>query len=144
MKKILEVATEVNAAPQTIWAAMTARETALFPDSQVETDWEVGHPIEFSGTWRGKAYRDRGEVKEFDKERKLTFTYWCDLSGDEARPDNCQTISYTLAPGKEGTRVTLSQYDPTDAGLDARTRAEYTRSWETMLRNLKEAVEGLE
>src|SRR5687768_17335598 len=78
MNKIVEVATDVNAAPRTVWTALTARETALFPGSEVETDWVVGHSIEFSGIWRGKAYRDRGRVREFDRERKLTFDYWCD------------------------------------------------------------------
>src|SRR5688572_29455243 len=144
MNKIVEVATDVDAAPRTVWTALTARQTALFPGSEVETDWVVGHSIEFSGTWRGKAYRDRGRVREFDRERKLTFDYWCDLCGEEQRPENRQTITCTLAPRKGGTRVILSQYDPTDAGLDDRTRAEYARSWELMLRNLKEVAERME
>jgi uncharacterized protein YndB with AHSA1/START domain len=141
MKKVVEVATKVKAEPHAIWQAMTASDTALFPDSRVETDWQVGHPIEFSGTWHGRPYRDRGEVKEFEQDRRLSFTYWCDLNGTEDGGANCQTVTYTLAPVGDATEVRLSQYDHGSRGLDARNRAESTRNWEATLRQLKEAVE---
>jgi uncharacterized protein YndB with AHSA1/START domain len=141
MKKIIEVATRVRAEPHAVWQAMVARDTALFPDSRVDTDWQVGHPIEFSGNWRGRPYLDRGEVKEFEQDRRLSFTYWCDLADAEGAEANCQTVTYTLAPDGDATEVRLSQYDHGSGSLDARNKAESTRNWEATLRQLKDAVE---
>ena len=28
----------------------------------VKTDWQVGHPITFSGTWKDKPFEDKGEI----------------------------------------------------------------------------------
>lgn len=142
MKKIVEIETTIAASADAVWRAMTAADTALFPDARVETDWRVGHPIRFSGTWKGKAYSDRGEVVAADPGAKLTFTHWRPLSGTEDRPENYHTVSYVLSAEADGTRVRLSQFNHAAADVDDKTRKDYTANWRMMLDHLKHVVEA--
>ena len=65
-KPVVEVETTVGADPKTVWKAMTAKKTAMFPGTDVDTDWKVGHPITFIGEWKGKKFKDKGEIETFD------------------------------------------------------------------------------
>ena len=141
-KPVIEVETTVAADPKTVWKAMTAKRTAMFPGTDVDTDWKVGHPIILSGEWKGKKFKDKGEIEAFDAPKELAFTHWSEMSGEADRPENYHVVRLVLKPDGQKTRVTLSQINKGNAPLDARTKAEFEKNWQMMLDGLKKSVEA--
>lgn len=140
---VVEVDTAVAATPQEVWQAMTAPETAMFPGTEVETDWQVGSPIVFRGEWEGKTFLDRGEILSATEGREISFTHWSDNDDTGKRPDGWNVVAYTLAPEGGLTRVTLRQYQEGDSQpLDAATREKFKQNFQMMLDGLKQQVEA--
>src|SRR5262245_40011744 len=56
--------TTINAAPEEIWTVLTDPSTVskAFFGAKVDTDWRVGSAITWTGEWKGKPFRDHGEV----------------------------------------------------------------------------------
>ncbi len=140
-KPIVEVDTTIAADPKTIWAAMTRKHTAMFAGADVDTDWKVGHPITFSGRWKGKAFKDHGEIQSLKEGRELSFTHWSEMDGTPDKPENYHIVRYVLEPHGHKTMVKLSQTNMGNAKVDASTRQEYEKNWRMMLDGLKDAVE---
>jgi uncharacterized protein YndB with AHSA1/START domain len=142
-KPVVEVDTMIAADPKAVWAAMTARQSAMFPRTTVETDWKIGHLITFSGEWEGKSFMDRGEIQSVEEDRELSFTHWSELSGQSDRPENYHVVRYRLEPQGDRTRVSLAQFNRgSKTDIDAETRAEYEKNWRMILDSLKNAVEN--
>ena len=131
---------EIDAPPSQVWAALTDPEQIkkyMF-GSQVETDWRPGSPIVWKGEYEGRQYVDKGEIVEFEPERRLKVTHFSPLSGQEDVPENYHTLVYELEEHGAKTRVSLSQdKNPTEEA------AEHSRAnWEQMLSGLKQVVES--
>jgi uncharacterized protein YndB with AHSA1/START domain len=142
-KPAIEVDTVVAANAETVWKAMTGERSALFPGTEVETDWKVGHPITVRGDWQGKPFEDHGEIQNVDPGKELRFTHWSGKEGRH-RPASYHSVRYRLEPEGNNTRVTLSQFNEGDSPeLDARTKAEFERNWTTMLEGLKKSAESM-
>ena len=141
-KPVVEVETTVGADPRTVWKAMTAKKTAMFPGTDVDTDWKVGHPIIFTGQWKGKKFKDKGEIETFDAPKELAFTHWSEMSGEADRPENYHVVRFVLKRKGEKTRITLSQINKGKAEVDAKSKAEFKRNWQMMLDGLKKSVEA--
>jgi uncharacterized protein YndB with AHSA1/START domain len=129
---------EISASPGQVWHALTDPDLIrqYFFGTRVETTWEPGSPITWSGEYDGHAYEDKGEVLEVVPERRLVVTHFSLMSGQEDVPENYHRVTYRLDDDGDATRVTLVQ-DNTPAGSEEEFRA----NWETMLGNLKELVE---
>jgi len=140
-----QVRTTVKAPPSAVWRALTTLSTfkQFFFGSDVSTDWRVGGPISFRGSWKGKPYEDKGKVQTFDRERRLAFTHWSPLSGMEDRPENYHIVSFDLKPVNDGTEVVLTQTNQNDSEpLTPENRKEYDKNWTMVLEGLKKSVEG--
>lgn len=143
-KPVVEVDTTIAADAKTVWKAMTRKNSAMFLGSEVETDWEVGHPITFRGKWQGKTYKDRGEIQSVDEGKELSFTHWSELSGEPDRPENYHMVRYELVPQGDKTKVTVSQTNTgPKADVDAKTKAEFEKNWRMMLDGLKKSAEAM-
>ena len=119
---------------------MTGTKSALFLGSKVETDWEVGHAVTFSGEWQGKPFKDFGEIKSVDEGKELSFSHW---SKTPERPENYHVVRYDLEPTGGKTKVTLSQFNHgPKPEVDEATAAELKKTWTMMLDGLKKAAEG--
>lgn len=132
--------TDIDARPERVWAALTDPEQIkryMF-GSRVETDWQPGSPITWSGEYDGRAYQDRGTVLEVDEPRKLVVTHFSPLSGQDDVPENYHTLTYELAPRDGGTHVSLSQDH--NASEDEATHSR--DNWAMMLKGLQGVVEG--
>jgi uncharacterized protein YndB with AHSA1/START domain len=131
----------INAPAARVWDALTQPELIkryLF-GTQVTTDWRVGSPIVYEGTWEGKAYRDRGQVLQVEPGKLLVSTFWSSLSGAPDVPENYQTVRYELSPEGSGTRLTVTQdNNPTQA--DANHSAQ---NWSMVLDGIKSLLESL-
>ncbi len=71
----------------------------------VETTWEVGAPITWSGEYEGKAYEDHGTVLAGDvRAQVLSTTHFSPLTGKEDVPENYHTVTYHASSGERRGR----------------------------------------
>lgn len=128
------------AAPVTdVWAALTdpARIKEYMFGSTVETDWQPGGSITWSGEYNGHPYQDKGEIIAVEPPRRLEVTHFSPMSGAADVPENYHRLSYTLSQAGHGTLVALTQ----DNNADEDAAAHSARNWQAMLEGLKRHVE---
>jgi uncharacterized protein YndB with AHSA1/START domain len=132
--------TEISASPQQVWDALTDPEaiSSFMFGSKVETDWEEGSPITWSGEYDGNPFQDKGEILEVDETKRLRMTHYSPLSGEDDVPENYHTLDYRLEDQGETTRLTLDQ----DGNESAEQAEQFTANWQTMLDQVKEYVEA--
>jgi len=138
---IARAQTEVAADRQRVWEALTDPDQVAqyMMGSRVETDWQVGSPITWSGEMDGKPYQDKGEVLEADAPRRLSVTHYSPLMGQEDRPENYHTVTYTLTSTRDGRTTLALEQD----GNDSQEQADqFSQSWQGMLESLKSTVES--
>lgn len=140
------VSRTIDAPADAIWKALTSRSAlkTFFFGADVDTDWEVGHPIRFKGTFKGKAYEDKGEIRRFEPARHLSFSHWSAMSGMADAPENYHLVAFDLEPHGNSTEVTLTQSNLSGEvkPSDIEHRAEYEKNWRTVLDGLARAVSG--
>ena len=132
--------TEISASPEQVWAALTDPESIskFMFGSQVETDWQVGSPITWTGEYDGKSFTDKGEILQADQPERLRVTHYSSMSWQPDVPENYHTLDYRLAASDAGTTLTLDQ-----DGNDSEEQAEqFAANWQGMLDGLKEYVEA--
>jgi uncharacterized protein YndB with AHSA1/START domain len=130
----------INAPREKVWEALTNPQLIkqyLF-GTEVTTDWQVGSPITYKGTWEGKAYEDKGVVLENEPGKLLVSTFWSSLSGVPDLPENYQTVRYELFSENGGTRLTLTQ-DNNDSEESAQHSEQ---NWNMVLEGLKKLLEA--
>src|SRR5690349_7795040 len=123
------VSDTIKAPPSEVWEALTTPETLkrYFFAAKVESDFEEGSPITFSGEYDGKAYKDKGEITEADPEKRLAYTH---SSGGSAK----HNVSYELEPDGNCTIVTIRQ----DGNESPEAKAASEKNWRMVLDGLKE------
>jgi uncharacterized protein YndB with AHSA1/START domain len=132
--------TEISASPQQVWDALTDPEaiSSFMFGSKVETTWEEGSPITWSGEYDGNPFQDKGEILEVDETKCLRMTHFSPLSGEDDVPENYHTLDYRLEDRGETTRLTLDQ----DGNESAEQAEQFAANWQTMLDQVKEYVEA--
>jgi uncharacterized protein YndB with AHSA1/START domain len=131
--------TEISASPQQVWDALTDPDAiARFMfGAKVDTDWEEGSAITWSGEYDGKPYQDKGEILEVVECERLRLTHYSPLSGEDDVPESYHTLDYRLTGEGDSTRLTLDQ-----DGNDSQEQADqFAENWQVMLDNVKEYVE---
>jgi len=122
-----------------VWAVLTdpaAIKEFMF-GTDVETDWSIGGSISWRGEWEGKEYADRGRILEFDPGNRLVMTHFSPLSGQEDKPENYHTLTWTLEDEGGGTKLTLSQDNNASA-----EEAEHSKGmWDQLVASVKEIAE---
>jgi uncharacterized protein YndB with AHSA1/START domain len=118
-----------------VWKALVTPEIikGYFFGTEVHTDWQKGSRIIFRGTLQDGTYQDKGVILENEPERFLSYTYWSSFSGLPDRPENYQTISYTLAEVADGTMLTVIQKPM----RDERAKFQTKQHWEVVLDGLR-------
>ena len=139
---LVEVETLINANAARVWETMTRRSSAMFMGATVDTDWTVGHPITFTGNWKGRQFQDHGVIESIEEGLELSFTHFSPLSGKPDRRENYNLVRYTLEPAGESTKVRLSQTPlAEDVAATEEQKAEFRKNWTAMLQGLKSASE---
>lgn len=130
---------EISASPAQVWHALTDPDLIerYFFGARVETSWEPGAPITWTGEYDGKPYEDKGAVLEIEPERRLEVTHFSPLSGEEDTPANYHRVRFELSEEGTTTHVRLEQ-DNNRSPEEAQASQE---NWRTVLGNLKELVE---
>lgn len=123
-----------------VWRALTdpAEVKKYFFGTDLRSDWKPGSPISWRGEWQGRKYEDKGKVLEAERPRRLKYTHFSPLSGQEDRPENYHTITVELEPEGAGTRVTLTQ----DGNADAKARDHSQENWSMVLEGLRKLLES--
>lgn len=132
--------TTVRAKPERVWAALTEPDqiAAYMGGSRVETTWQVGSSITWSGHYDGHSYQDRGEVLRYEKPHLLSVTHYSPLMGLDDRPENYHTLVYTLHGEGDLTHLSLTQ----DGCTDQDQARQFGRNWQQMLEGLAAYVQG--
>ena len=142
MKPDLHVDTSITikASPSEVWKAITtpALIKHYLMGTEVTSDWKEGSPIDYRGEYKGKAYHDKGVIKQMKPESVFQSTYWSSMSGKEDKPENYNTVTYTLSDEDDRTLVRLTQ----DHIATEEEQAHATKNWEQVLKGLKEVVES--
>jgi uncharacterized protein YndB with AHSA1/START domain len=129
----------IRAPRSDVWEALTKPEFIkqyLF-GTEVSTDWQVGSPITYKGTWEGKEYEDKGKVLEAEPGKLLVSTFWSSLSGKPDSPENYQAVRYELIDEGKGTRLTVTQDN--NANREEASHAE--QNWNLVLEGIRKLVE---
>lgn len=141
-----DVAVFIEESPERVWAALTdlSKVEEYYLGAAVETDWKVGSPITWSGEVHGKSYSDKGKILTVEPEKKLSYSHWSPLAGTPDEPDNYHVIELFLDEADGGTTVRLTQSNQNGeiTDDDKKARADYEKTWKTMLEGLKRVVEN--
>lgn len=139
-KRVAGAGITINTPLDTVWHAITNSEIALMPGTIVKSDWEVGHPITFEGEFNGQPFKDYGEIIEKSEGKAVAFSHW---SKTPERPPDYHIVRYELDDKIDTTHVKLTQ---TNVGshpdVDLKTKAEFDKNWQAMLRHLKKSAEA--
>jgi uncharacterized protein YndB with AHSA1/START domain len=129
----------IKAEPAAVWAALTDRElmSQAFFGARVDTDWQPGSPITFSGEWEGKSFQDKGEIVKIEPNKVLQFTHFSPLTGQADMPENYHVVTFELTPREGDTELTISQSNA--ASEEERKHSE--ANWERVLDSLKQLTE---
>jgi hypothetical protein len=66
--------------------------------ANVQSDWQVGSPIAFSGELLGKPYQDHGTVLASEPGRRIAYSHWSELSRRPDTPDVRSIVSISIEP----------------------------------------------
>ena len=130
----------IAATAEKVWAALVTPATIkryMF-GTTVTSDWKEGSPITWKGEWKGKAYEDKGVIRQFRPGRALQYTHFSPLGGLPDKPENYHTVTIQLSPEGDQTRVSLTQ----DNNPTEEERSHSEKNWGMMLEGLKKVVEG--
>lgn len=129
----------INATPAKVWEALTT--PALIKEylfgTSVVTNWQVGSPIIYQGTWEGKTYEDKGIILQFVPEKIFESTYWSSMGGTPDLPENYKKVTYELEPSGNQTVLTITQ-DNNDSEEGSK---QSEGNWSMVLTGLKKLVE---
>jgi uncharacterized protein YndB with AHSA1/START domain len=130
----------IHAPADKVWDALTepALRKKWFFGVDTKTDWKVGSPIVHKGDFEGKPYEDKGIVKVFEPGKKLVHTHWSSMSGRPDRPENYETVTYTLKEKNGATELEVSEENI--AGAEQKATSE--KMWKGALGELRKVVEA--
>lgn len=130
---------DIGAAPSRVWAALTDPDqiATYMEGARVESDWQVGSTITWTGEMDGRSFEDRGEVLANEEPRLLSVTHYSPLMGEPDAPENYHTITYTLTATDDGTHLELTQ----DNCTDEQQAEQFSQNWQRMFGELKSLVE---
>ena len=129
--------TYIETAPEKLWEALTSSEFSkrYWFNTEFQTDWKVGSPfaLVMDGTTT-----DVGEVIEFDRPRRLSYTFHHILS-EAARKERPTTVVFKLEPHGKLVKLTLTHEDFETGSklLDG-----ISKGWPAILSSLKTMLES--
>jgi uncharacterized protein YndB with AHSA1/START domain len=78
-----------------------------FNGAHVETTWQPGSAITFSGSLEGMTYRDKGTVVKLEPEALMQYTHWSRWSRLPDTPEHYSVITITVTPADGGTLLAV-------------------------------------
>ena len=129
----------IKVSAEKVWDALTNPKIIkqyLF-GTEVSSDWKVGSSITYKGVWEGKPYEDKGKILELVPNKLLRSTYWSSFSGLADKPENYNTVTYTLSKADGGTELTVTQDN-----IQTKEAADHSEgNWASVLQTMKKLLE---
>lgn len=129
----------INAPAKRVWKVLIDPKSIkeyMFGAS-IETSWKPGSPIIYTGVYKGKAYKEKGEIVEFEPYKLLKTTNLSSMSGEADRPENYNTILYSLSDENDKTKLTVTQQNTKSQESVDRSK----ENWKTVLKSIKKISE---
>lgn len=135
----LSASIDINAPIEKVWFALTDKEMIkqYFWGTEINTDWEKGSPISFTGSWEGTTYMDKGFILEIEKEKIFRHSYWSSFWGADSNPEDFSIITYKLSTNGSQTTLSVTQ----EGFKDEPSREHSVGNWKGILDNIKNLVE---
>lgn len=129
----------INASANDVWHALTtpALIKRYLMGADVHTDWKVGSPLVYTGSYEGKPFEEKGVIQKVVPNELLQATHFSTSSGKEDKPENYARVTWSLAPSGNATEVTVTQ-DNIDKPEGV---AASEKNWLMVLKGLKKVVE---
>ena len=107
----IQYKTTINAPIEKVWDALTNPEIVkqYFFGTELITNWKVGEDIVFQGEWEGQKYQDKGELLEYEHNKRLAYSYLSNWSGKEDKPENYLWVCYEVKTDGINTELTIYQ-----------------------------------
>ena len=137
---VAESSATIEAPPGRVWEVITdpaATKEFMF-GAELATDWSVGGPITWRGSWEGKEYEDKGVILDVEPSRRLVYTHFSPLGGQEDKPENYHTLTWTLQDQGGRTLLTLAQ----DNNPTAEAAEHSQGMWDRLVADVKRLSEG--
>jgi len=134
----IQYKTLVDAPLEKVWEALTKTEIVkqYFFGTNLVTNWKVGEPIIFQGEWEGQQYQDKGEVLEYEHNKRLAYSYLSNWSGKEDKPENYLWVCYEVKPDGAKTELTIHQ-----SNYDEERAKHSEGNWASIVDEMKKIVE---
>ena len=145
MEKIISNTLIFDASPEKVWAILTEPVFVkkYMYDSDLDTDWQSGHPVIFSGVYQGQEMVFvKGSVVENIPLKKLSYTVFDPNGGYTDEPWNYLTVTYILEPQGDKTVLTIEQgdYAKVENGEKRYEEAATAGGWSSVMEKMKELV----
>ncbi len=132
----------IQAPAANVWAALTNPESIKEwltenGTTSVISDWKIGSPILFRGTWHKIKYEDKGIILQFEPETILAYSYWSKFSKLPDRLENYSVIEFRLTPQESQTILTLTHSNLVAEGMTGHSNF----YWTITLHKIKEWIE---
>ncbi|NML38107.1 hypothetical protein HHL17_12955 [Chitinophaga sp. G-6-1-13] len=132
----------IQASAATVWEMLTNPEKIgrwmMDTPVHIESDWQVGSPLVFTGDLHGIAYENKGVILQLEPEKLLVYTHWSSLSERPDEPGQYGTITFRLTSTTAGTVLDFTQ---TNTGKYATDR-HVNYYWGTVLVLIKKLCEA--
>ncbi|KQS28207.1 SRPBCC domain-containing protein [Dyadobacter sp. Leaf189] len=139
-KLIATTSTSIYASPSDVWKALIDPEIVkkYMNGAEIDSEWQVGSPILFTGQFEGRTYVDKGTILEIIPERVLSYSFWSPLAGVEDYEDNYAHVTYHISEYDDETTLTITQdnLDSEDAVVTAEGH------WMKVSRDIKRILEN--
>lgn len=130
----------VHASAAEVWKALTtpALIKKYLMGADVHTDWKVGSPLVYTGTYQGKPYEEKGTIQKIEPGKLLQATHFSATSGKEDKPENYALVTWKLDPEGDATVVSVTQ----DNISSEQAVEGAKKNWTAVLQGLKKTVEA--
>jgi uncharacterized protein YndB with AHSA1/START domain len=139
---VAESSATIEAPPGRVWEVITdpaATKEFMF-GAELATDWSVGGPVTWRGSWEGNEYEDKGVILDVQPGSRLVYTHFSPLGGQEDKPENYHTLTWTLQDQGSRTLLTLAQ----DNNPTAEAAEHSQGMWDRLVADVKRLSERAE
>ncbi len=126
----------IDAAPDQVWRAITDPQLVeqWMMGAQVDSTWQKGDPITWSGEYNGQRYTDSGEILDIDPGRRLVHTHASTMAPESL----AHTVTWSLdQAGADQTELSLAQ----DGARSEDEAEQFKANWTSMLEELRVVAE---
>ncbi|HEY3592430.1 MAG TPA: SRPBCC family protein, partial [Polyangiaceae bacterium] len=106
--------------------------------ADVKTDWKVGSPLVYTGSYQGKKFEEKGVIRRIEPKKLLEATHFSTTSGKEDKPENYHLVTWHLQDQGKSTVLAVTQNGIANAqGVEGAKK-----NWQAVLETLKKVVES--